>query len=126
MASASSTSMPRSLDSALHFGVAKEKLNGAEVSGSSVNQGGLGSPQRMGAEQGRVETDAGDPLQQQTGILAGGEAAVPGTAAMEQKIAGTLPGRRKVLVDRLPRLLGDFEPDRTTGLLCRTVARSIA
>ena len=37
-------------DSALHFRVPKEKLNGAEVSGSSVNQGSLGSPQRMGAE----------------------------------------------------------------------------
>jgi hypothetical protein len=69
----------------------------------------------MGAEQGRVETDAGDPRQQQAGILAGGEAAVPGTVTMEQKIAGTLPDRRKVFVDRLPRLLVIVEPDRTTG-----------
>ena len=49
-------------DGALHFGVPKEKLNGAEVPGSPVNQGRLGSPQRVGAEQRRVEADAGDPL----------------------------------------------------------------
>ena len=56
-------------DRALHFSVAKEKLNRAEVPGSPVNQSRLGSPQRMRAEQRRVETDAGDPLRQQAGIL---------------------------------------------------------
>ena len=80
----------------------------------------------MGAEQGPVETDAGDPLQQQAGILAGGEASVFVAAAMEQEIAGTLPGRRKVLVDawRVCSVISNL-----TGrpvLLCRTVARSTA
>jgi hypothetical protein len=37
-------------DGALHFGVPKEKLNRAEVPGPPVNQGCLGSPQRVGAE----------------------------------------------------------------------------
>jgi hypothetical protein len=59
---------------------------------------------------------AGDPLCQQAGVLAGGEAAVFAAAAMEQKSAGTLPGRQ-VLVYRLARLLGDLEPDRKTGLV---------
>jgi hypothetical protein len=48
--------------------------------------------------------------------LAGGEATSLAAAAMEQKIARTLPARRKVLIDRLARLLGDLEPDRKTGL----------
>ena len=37
-------------DRALHLGVPKEQLNRAEVPGSAVDQSGLGSPQRMGAE----------------------------------------------------------------------------
>ena len=49
--------------------------------------------------------------------MAGREAAAFAAAAIEEKIAGTLPGRRKVLVDRLARLLGDLEPDRKTGLV---------
>lgn len=36
---------------------------------------------------------------------------------MEQKIARTLPGHSKVLVDCLSRLLGDLEPDRKAGLV---------
>jgi hypothetical protein len=48
-------------------------------------------------------------------MLAGGEAAAVAAAAMEQKIAGTLPARRKVLVNRLARLLGDLEPHRTAS-----------
>ena len=48
--------------------------------------------------------------------MARGEAAAFAATAMEQKIAGALPGRRKLLVDRLTRLLGDLEPDRKTGL----------
>jgi hypothetical protein len=69
----------------------------------------------VGAEQRWVEADAGDPLGEQAGILPGREAAVFATAAIEQEIAGTLPGCRKALVDRLARLFGDLEPDRRTG-----------
>jgi hypothetical protein len=60
------------------------------------------------------------------GILAGREAAAFAAAATEQKIAGTLLGRREVVVDRLAPLLGDLEPNRKTSLVCRTVARSTA
>jgi hypothetical protein len=49
--------------------------------------------------------------------LAGGEAAAIAAADLEQKIAGTLPAHRKVLVDRLACLLGDLEPDRPTRLV---------
>jgi hypothetical protein len=49
-------------DGALHFRVPKEKLNRAKVPRPSVNQSGLGSLQRVGAEQRRFKTDAGDPV----------------------------------------------------------------
>jgi hypothetical protein len=65
-------------------------------------------------------------------------AAASVAAAMEQKIAGTLPARRKVLIDRLMRLLSDLEPDRKTGLvlangrtvhgiaMCATITRAFS
>jgi hypothetical protein len=56
-------------DRTLHLGVAKEQLNRAKVSRSSIDQRHLGSTQRMSAEQQRVETDAGDPLRQQFCLL---------------------------------------------------------
>jgi hypothetical protein len=92
-------------DRAFHLGVAKEQLNRPEIAGTTIDQGCLGSPQRMGAEQGRVKTDAGDPPRQQAGILAGREATTFAAAAVEQKIAGRLPSDRQVIVDRLARLV---------------------
>jgi hypothetical protein len=104
-------------DRALHLGVPEEELNCPEISGSPIDQRRLGAPERVGAEQRRVEADAGDPPRQQASILAGREAAPIPAAAMEQKVAETLPGRRDVVVERLARLLGDLEPDRKTGLV---------
>jgi hypothetical protein len=49
--------------------------------------------------------------------LAGGKAATIAAAYLEQEIADTLPGHRKVLVDRLAGLLGDLERDRSTRLV---------
>ena len=49
-------------------------------------------------------------------MLARREAASIAAAAMEQKIPGALPARRKVFVDRLARLFSDLESDRKTGL----------
>jgi hypothetical protein len=97
--------------------VAKEQLNRPEVSGPPVDQGRLGSTQRMSAEQRRVKTDAGDPLRQQAGILAGGEATTLAATATKEEVAGSLLSRRNVLIDRLARLLGDLESDRKTGLV---------
>ena len=73
---------PEVPDRALHFGVPKEHLDRAKVPRSPVNQRGLGSPQRVGAEQCRVQTDASDPPRQQAGILAGGETAAFAAAAL--------------------------------------------
>jgi hypothetical protein len=49
--------------------------------------------------------------------LSGRHAAVATATAAEQKFAGLPSGRLDVVVDGLPRLLGQLEPDRPTGLL---------
>src|SRR5271170_5306568 len=49
-------------DGALDFGMPQEKLNCPQISRTSVDQGRLGSPQRMCAEAMWVKPDAGDPL----------------------------------------------------------------
>jgi hypothetical protein len=59
IASASSTSMPKYLTALSTLVVAEDQLKPAPTPWFVVNRS---SPQRMGAEQGRLETDAGDPL----------------------------------------------------------------
>jgi hypothetical protein len=53
--------------------VTEQKLDGAQVARSLVDQGRLGSSQRVCAELQRVEADARDPLRYEAGVLAGGE-----------------------------------------------------
>ena len=56
-------------DGALDLRVSKQELYSPEVPGAPVDQRGLGSAQRMCAEFQRVETDASDPIADQTRIL---------------------------------------------------------
>jgi hypothetical protein len=81
-----------------------------------VNQRRLGSAQRVRAELEWVEADAGTPLADETGVLTCREATIV-AATGEQKFAGLPASHSEILVDRLSRLLGELEPDRTTGLL---------
>jgi hypothetical protein len=69
------------------------------------------------AELERVEPDAGDPLANETGVLACPETLAIVVASGEQELARLPVGHSEIFVDRLPRLLGEFEPDRTTGFL---------
>jgi hypothetical protein len=50
MASASSTSMPRYRDGTFHFRVAKQKLDGTQVAGATVDQRCLRAAERVSAE----------------------------------------------------------------------------
>jgi len=54
---------------ALDLGVPEQELHGTEVTGSAVDQYSLRAPQRVGAELGRIEPDAGDPLMDKTCVL---------------------------------------------------------
>jgi hypothetical protein len=57
-------------DSAFDLVVTEQELNGPEIAGASVDQSCLGSPKRVGAEQARVEPDAGEPAGDEPCILA--------------------------------------------------------
>ena len=70
-------------DGALDLGVAKQELNGSEVPGSSVDQRRLGPPERVRAEFQRIETDAGNPLADEAGILSSRQSASRATASGE-------------------------------------------
>src|SRR5437879_4001010 len=58
-------------DGALDLGVAEQKLHGPQIASAPVNQCRLCPPERMGAEKLRVQSNAGDPLGDESCILAG-------------------------------------------------------
>ena len=68
---------------ALDLGVAEQELNGSKVPGSSVDHGRLGPPERVRAEFQRIETDAGNPLADEAGILSSRQSASRATASGE-------------------------------------------
>jgi hypothetical protein len=63
---------PEIPDGALEFRMAKEELHCAQVSGLTVDLGGLRTPHRVRAINGRLQADAFNPAMHQSGILAGG------------------------------------------------------
>ena len=56
-------------DRAFDLGVSEQELDSPEITRPPVDQGGLGTPQRMRAEQPRIESHAADPLGDEAGIL---------------------------------------------------------
>ena len=65
----------------------------------------------------RVQTDAGNPLADQSGILSRRDRSIPPATADEEKFAGLFPGGSKVIVDRLSSLFRYLELDRLARLL---------
>jgi hypothetical protein len=70
-----------------------------------------------------VQTDAGNPLPDQSGILSRRDRSIPPATAAEDKFAGLFPGGSEVIVDRLSGLFRHLELDRLAVFFCRTVAR---
>jgi hypothetical protein len=84
------------------------------------NNPGLGiTTQRVRAKLTRVESDAGHPLSDEPSELASGHPSrgICGGRETQKKLARLLPCRPQIFVDRLPRLIGQLEPHRPTGLL---------
>jgi hypothetical protein len=90
----------------------------------SIYQCRFGSAQGVRAELERVEADARDPLTNQASILTYCEALAVATTTCEQELARLPAVQSEILIDRLPRLLGELEPDRRPVFFWRTVARS--
>src|SRR5258708_10628648 len=70
----------------------------------------------MRAELERVEASAGSRLANDAGILTCSEATTV-DAPGEQEFTGLPAGNSEILVNGLPRLVGQLETDRATGLL---------
>src|SRR5262249_13117746 len=70
----------------------------------------------MRTEQGRIEPDTLDPDGDQTSILSRRHTSAQPTPATEKEFTGVLPCSTDVLIDRLPRLFSDLEPNRVSSL----------
>ncbi len=95
----------------------KEKLNGPEIFGPSVNQGGLCAPQRMGPKQPRGQSGAPDLLRNKSSILAGRHTGLWPTTTREQELAGSFVAGLQIIIDGLAGLLAQFESDGPTSFL---------
>ena len=94
----------------------EQKLDCPEVPCAAVDQGRLGPSHRVRSELQWIETDAGDPFTDEARVLPGGEAARFAAAAREQELPRPPSLQLEVVIDRLPGLLGDLEPDWPPGL----------
>src|SRR5215813_8215540 len=104
-------------DRAFDLGVAQQQLYGSQVSGAAVDKGRLGSSERVGTEETRVQPDAGDPVGDEPSVLPCCEAPAWTTSASEQVFPWFLSGGPDVIVDRLAGLLRQLEPDGLPSLL---------
>jgi hypothetical protein len=69
----------------------------------------------MGAENVRIQADAGNPLRNKPSIFFGREPAFSASPSTEQKFTRLLRASSQVFIDGLSGLLGQFEPDGLAG-----------
>ena len=70
----------------------------------------------MGTKRTGIESNATDPIGHQTRVLTRRHALSRPPLPAEEEFAWFLAGGSQVVVNGLPGLLGDFEPDRNAGL----------
>src|SRR5262245_31532916 len=107
----------------LDFGVAKQELYGAQVARPAIDQRRLRAPERVRAEHMRVQPDACNPIRNKARVLPSGHALSRPPGTRKQKFARLLPGHLQVGINGFARVVGQFEPDRTSRLFlthCRT------
>ena len=96
--------------------MSEQKLDSSEVPRPAVDQHRLRATQRVRAEFGWVEPDAGHPLLDESGVLPGREADAIATA-FEEELTWLPTGQPQVVVDGHPRLVPHLEPHGHAGLL---------
>ncbi len=111
---------------ALHLSKPKKQLYCPQIPSSTVDQRRLGSPQRVCAVQGCIQSDTCDPFRDRSLILAGWETVVSASPTSEQKLSGLLLVGFEIAIDCQAGLLGDFELHGRPVFFWRTVARLIA
>jgi hypothetical protein len=103
-------------DGALHFGVPKEKLNRAEVPGSPIIRVALVRRNEWVPNNGESRPMlAIHPDNRRAYWRVERQRPLP--RRLRNRNRGALSAHRKVLVDRLARLVGDLAPDRKTGFV---------
>ncbi len=100
---------------AVHFGVAKQELNGAKITGFAVNLRRFCPAQRVGAVSARLKPDGGHPIAHQPSILARRNMGAIMKSAREHILSShhfwrVCPGRHTI-----PCVLSEFELNRLTG-----------
>jgi hypothetical protein len=93
----------------------EEQLNGPEIAGAPVDKRCLGSAQRVGPKEMRVEINAGKPVSQVPCILTSCHAA-PQLPTVKQKLTRFLTCQSDVGIDGVSGLLRQFKPDGTPCL----------
>jgi hypothetical protein len=95
--------------------VTEQELNGSQVAGAPVDHRRFGPPERVGAEQFGVQSDAGDPSGDKSCILARRHALAHAATAREQEFAGLLTrgsdGLKSVELNGFPWLTARAEVD---------------
>lgn len=97
--------------------MAKQKLNGAQVMGATVDQRGLGAAQGMRAVGRRIEPDGANPSVDDPGILPCRNMGRIMQPTGEQECVRLELGLGDPAGDGIAGLLGDLELDRTLGLV---------
>ena len=80
----------------------------------------------MSSKLARVKTDAADPLGDEPRILSRRQRPIEVAATGEQVVASLAIGVAKVIIEGLPRRLGQLKANGLPVFLCRTLARSLA
>jgi hypothetical protein len=80
---------PEITNRAFQFRVSKQKLAGAQIAGSLVEERDLCPPEAVGPVRSRIEPDQGDPVIQQATILARSQVISPATTAREEPVVVT-------------------------------------
>src|SRR5262245_57741569 len=101
---------------ALDLGMAEQKLYRAQVASAAIDQRRLCSTHGMSGKLARVETDAADPLGDQPRILARRQRPIEVPATWEQVVASLAIGVAKVVIEGLPRRLGQLKANGPAGL----------
>jgi hypothetical protein len=104
-------------DRAFELRVPEEQLDGSQVAGLLVDLGRLRSPHRMRAIGGAVEPGALDPGMDDPRILPGRQVRLRPEAAREEVLSFVGFDLRKLGTARCSGLFGNFELDRSAGLL---------
>jgi hypothetical protein len=96
--------------------MAQQALDRAKIACPPIDQHRLCSPQRVRSEFRRIKTDAGPRLLYEARVLPRGQTAFTVAATSEQELTWLAASQPQIIVDRLSRLVCQFEANRPAGL----------